>query len=111
RWLIIAGPGDHGDALRASLESRGESVILVPIPASSAHEYARLLRAAFPSPLECRGILHLGALGEPLVSETQPLAASVADIEHAWQLGPGSVLGLVQALTESGWRLSPRVYV
>ena len=118
--LILADRGGVGDALRDRLASRGHTCVLArqgtryrqisdrefELSPEDPAGFAALLRDAAallgrPAP---EGIVHLFAL------DAEPIeVATIASLRAAGELGCGSVLRLVQAIAQEGFRDAPRL--
>ena len=114
-WLILADGGGLGPALARQLAAHGQPAIIktradLGLPAhaggvSSPVVFRRVLADVFDAPKQrCRGIVHLWSLDAPPELSPHALAA-------AQELGSVSVLHLVQALTQTGWRDAPRLWL
>jgi myxalamid-type polyketide synthase MxaC len=92
-WLVLSDRGGIGAALAAILERQGERCTLIErADQTSLQWFRQVLRP-------CRGIVHLWGLDTPpaYVSSDDPACFSV--------------LHLVQALAQAGWRDAPRLYL
>ncbi|WP_338866152.1 type I polyketide synthase [Myxococcus stipitatus] len=120
-WLLLADQRGAARGLRALLEARGESCVMVtPGPAyratgagcfevdpRNAEHLRRLLVDAVPQGAPaCRGVVHLWSLDIASNEALTPVA-----LESARHLGTTAVLHLVQALARAGWRDSPRLWL
>ncbi|MBI2838245.1 MAG: type I polyketide synthase [Acidobacteria bacterium] len=121
RWLIFADTQGIADQLRSLLEARGETCLIVN-PGQSyrvtkpahyevnpAHpaEFLELLKDSFGSQQSpCRGVVHLWSL-----DAVPPESTTVASLTRAQRMGSHSVLHLVQALAQAGWRDAPRLWL
>jgi phthiocerol/phenolphthiocerol synthesis type-I polyketide synthase C len=126
-WLIFSDGSTTSDALRDLLEQHSQTCVFVEPglnhqdfvrlgpdsyrldPAQPQH-FRRLLTEAFggagaPRP-PCRGVLHLWSL-----MAAAPAQTSTDSLESARVLGTVCVLHLVQALTQSGWPDTPRLWL
>ncbi|XXY19857.1 SDR family NAD(P)-dependent oxidoreductase [Sorangium sp. So ce216] len=119
-WLILADRNGTGDALASHLRARGEACVLVVAdeqyrqiepglfqvnPADPA-SFRALLEGAFGEKPRCRGVLHLWSL-----DATPTPALSRAALQADQQLGSVSIVHLVQALFQQGWRDTPRLWL
>lgn len=120
-WVIFIDKTGVGQALADSLESRGESCLIVTrgesfkslganryqLNAALAEDYDRLCEKVFARhEPPCRGIVHLWSLDAPASAEI-----SLPELEGAQDLGCGSVLLLVQSLFKSNQNYSPRMWL
>ena len=114
-WLILADRGGIGQRLAQQLEARGERCVTLTraqweeagrargLPA--AEMFRRTLADEFDAgQRRCRGVIHMWSLDAPLQVTPVALAAAQA-------LGSMSVLSLVQALAQTGWRDAPRLWL
>ncbi len=120
-WLIFDDRSGLGETLCSRLEVQGERCVMV----SPGQAFKSLERGRYhlnPARLEdfsqllvdalgddqpsCRGIVHLWGLDDTPAEET-----TLATLEAAQALGCGSVLHLIQALAQAGWRDAPRLWV
>jgi NADPH:quinone reductase-like Zn-dependent oxidoreductase/acyl carrier protein len=121
RWLLFTDCHGVGQTLRSLLEARGQSCVVVSpgetyevtgpgqyrLDPSHPEEFRQLLGDAFGSGQPaCRAVLHLWSL-----EATPPEDTTLASLEAAQTLGCGSVLHLVQALAQAGWRDAPRLWL
>ncbi|WP_437786878.1 type I polyketide synthase [Sorangium sp. So ce1097] len=118
RWLLFTDGTGVGQALKAHLEARGETCVLV-----SVSTRARFQRVA-PGHYELRpgeqmpasffseegpswaGVVHLWSLDASPSS-----AASLDSLQHVERLSCGSAICLVQALAAAGLRDPPRLWL
>jgi phthiocerol/phenolphthiocerol synthesis type-I polyketide synthase C len=121
-WLIFADYGSTSPQLKARLQAHGESCIMIfpgemyermdgehyRINPARLPDFLQLLEEAFNAAgsSHCAGIIHLWSLESASTEETTP-----ATLERAQQLGCGSALHLVQALSLTGWRDLPRLWL
>jgi len=139
-WLIFSRPNGIGRRLAARLEALGDRCVLVGpglryeleapdrylMDPSQPDAFKQLLREAFPRERPpCRGVIHLwnaeangaanGAANSATDSATD-LAATAGDLAHEILMehelaGPVCVVHLVQALSQTGWRDAPRLWM
>jgi epothilone polyketide synthase D len=96
-WLLLADRGGVGTALAALLESRGETCMSVRFTETTSPALFReLLRP-------CRGIIDLWSLESP--------AGPASGDDFVPDAGLTSVLHLVQAVAQAGWRDAPRLFL
>src|SRR5262249_6030107 len=120
-WLIFADQRGVGQKLAQLLQEYGEHCVLVSagqayeksavqhysINPAEPRDFQQLLHECMGEhPLPYRGIVHLWSLEETLRHET-----TLAAIENAQLLGCGSVLHLVQALSQVKWSVPPRLWL
>ncbi len=120
-WIIFADRGGAGQAFAAAMTSRGATCVVVSagesyrcasplrfeLNPSEPGDMRRLLRDAFgDGTLPCRGIAHLWSLDAAAPEDT-----TLATLAMAQQAGCLSVTHLVQALAESNWPQSPRLWL
>lgn len=118
-WLLFADAAGDADCVIDELTAAGQQCVRVSAGTSFAaipggfridparpEDYQELLRRAFPAATACRGILHLWGLDDLPLSET-----SLASLEDATTRGTASVVALVQAILNAGWRDAPRLWV
>lgn len=120
-WFIFADQGGVAQRLVTQLRERGENcIIVVPgesyqalepghysINPSHPDEFQNLLQDAIDnSNLPCRGLIHLWSL-DTVASETMTVDA----LESEQLLGCGTILHLIQALVQSGWRNHHKLWV
>jgi acyl transferase domain-containing protein/acyl carrier protein len=121
RWLIFADGNGLGQRLQAHLEAEGQTSVLVSPgetftrlapghyqlnPADPAG-FRHLLGEAFgPGQPACRAVVHLWSGEVP-----PPAVPTLASLQAAQTLGCVSVLHLVQALAQAGWRDPPRLWL
>ncbi|MFP4441291.1 MAG: acyltransferase domain-containing protein, partial [Chloroflexaceae bacterium] len=121
RWLLFADGQGVGSALTTQLQIQGAQIVTVTpgtkfqrhsadhfsLDAADPAAFHRLLNEAFSADQEpCRGIIHLWSLDAPPLAQlnrTTPTAAI------RW--GSSSVLHLMQALAQAGWREAPRLWL
>lgn len=108
RWLICADRGGAGQALATRLEAQGETCILLFAGAETAtqateQEMMQAILRQYPS---WRGIIHLWSL-----DAAPGESATLDDLRAAQVRGCGSILALVQALMQQGWRNPPRLWL
>ena len=120
-WLVFSDQGNTGRQLQLLLQARGERCIMV-FPGKSYErldmqhyrlnptnqpDLQRLLEEVFGDGLSlCAGIVHMWSL------EATSIVDTTLDALHAaQQLGCVSVLHLVQALSLTGWRTLPRLWL
>jgi NAD(P)-dependent dehydrogenase (short-subunit alcohol dehydrogenase family) len=119
-WLILTDAHGLGEALAAQLEQQGERCVLAA-PATHyraaegrywlnplrPEDFRALLRDAFdPTQMRCRGIVHLWGL-----EQIAPDELTVAALERAQDHGARAVTHLIQALEQSEWRTTPRLWL
>ncbi|HEX4174027.1 MAG TPA: polyketide synthase dehydratase domain-containing protein, partial [Acetobacteraceae bacterium] len=123
-WLIFSDGSTTSDVLRDLLKQHSQTCVFVEPgidfvrlgsdsyrldPAQPQH-FRRLLTEAFGGEGEtrppCRGVLHLWSLMAAVPAQT-----STDSLESARVLGAVCVLHLVQALTQSGWPDTPRLWL
>lgn len=119
-WLILADMTGVGQTLAEHLQKQGNSCILVypgesyqskgnstwVINPASTADYQRLLNEIqTTSQTQLQGVIHLWNL-DTVVSKL-----TVAELEKSQVLGCGSVLSLVQALTQRSEINSPRLWL
>jgi NADPH:quinone reductase-like Zn-dependent oxidoreductase/acyl carrier protein len=97
-WLVLTDGGAVGPALVQHLEARGETVVSMTAATWDPTD-AKAFDALLQRPL--RGVVHLWSLD----------TADAADLEAAALRGCGSVIRLVQALSRTGWRDMPRLWL
>jgi acyl transferase domain-containing protein/acyl carrier protein/short-subunit dehydrogenase len=123
-WLLLMDRGGAAEKAARRMEALGETVIRVApgaglgrgleatadgswaLDPSAPEAFAALLRQAFGERRRCRGVVHSWSLDCPPPDETAPAAP-----ESAVGLGCGSALHLIQALTRTGWRDMPRLWL
>ncbi|HEX8089839.1 MAG TPA: SDR family NAD(P)-dependent oxidoreductase, partial [Blastocatellia bacterium] len=120
-WVIFIDETGVGQALADSLESRGESCLIVrrgesfkslganrcQLNAALAEDYDRLCEKVFAGPEpRCRGVVHLWSLDASASAEI-----SLRELEGAQNLGCNSVLLLMQSLFKSNQNYSPRLWL
>nr|AQW44892.1 polyketide synthase [Corallococcus coralloides] len=120
-WLLLADKRGAARGLRALLEARGESCVVVSPgtayravepghyevdPRDAAHLRRLLGDALPPGAPACRGVVHLWSLDSASNEALTPEA-----LEEARRLGTTGVLHLVQALARTGWRDAPRLWL
>ncbi len=120
-WLIFADSDGLGQTLGSLLEARGETCVIVSpgetyrisepghhqLNPAHPEDFLQLLKDTFGSDRPaCRGVVHLWGLEAAPPNET-----TLASLEAAQRLGCGSVLHLVQALAQAGWRDSPCLWL
>jgi NAD(P)-dependent dehydrogenase (short-subunit alcohol dehydrogenase family)/acyl carrier protein len=121
-WLLLMDRGGTAEKVARRIEALGETVIRVApgtgiggglaatadgswaLDPSAPEAFAALLRQA-SGERGCRGVVHFWSLGFPPPDETaQAAPESAADL-------CGSALCLIQALTRTGWRDMPRLWL
>jgi acyl transferase domain-containing protein/SAM-dependent methyltransferase/acyl carrier protein len=116
RWLIFTDGTGVGQALKAHLEARGETCVLV----STGAQFQRVALGHYELPPgeqmpasffseegpSWAGVVHLWSLDGPPSS-----AASLDSLQHAERLSCGSAICLVQALAAAGLRDPPRLWL
>jgi NADPH:quinone reductase-like Zn-dependent oxidoreductase len=120
RWLVFSDRTGTGQALQEQMEREGTGCVLVGasdeyktersdqycLNPRRPEDFQRLLKATIGSdPLAWRGVVHLWSLdvlAEPL---------TLSSIEEAQMQGAHSIMHLVQAMAQAGWRDWPRLYV
>jgi acyl transferase domain-containing protein/acyl carrier protein len=118
-WVVFDDSGGMGEALRARLEARGDRCVMVSRgehyeasgpgryrlnPARPEH-FRQLLKDAFANGAPaCRGVVHLWSLDATAGTTLDALAATR-------ELGCLSALHVVQALTLTGRREKPRLWL
>ncbi|RKZ75434.1 MAG: short-chain dehydrogenase, partial [Candidatus Parabeggiatoa sp. nov. 1] len=120
-WLIFADQGGVGQALAESLEQRGQHCILVyadNIPANASNLTAWLINSMLPADFErlfnqlkiselgISNLIHLWSLDAALSEEL-----SLPALEQAQHLSCGSVLHLVQTLSQHKQSVLPRLWL
>lgn len=121
-WLIFADSIGVGRKLVSLLEDQGETcVVVVPgttyrrdagqeyvwINPTTPGDYVRVMQEALPEQLACRGVVHLWGLeAGPATDEM-----TVAELDGAQNLGSIAVCNIVQALSQTNWRTSPRLWL
>ncbi|HYO54311.1 type I polyketide synthase [Archangium sp.] len=120
-WLLLTDGGGVGQRLSALLRARGERCVLVSpgetyrlvgqghyeVDPRNAEHLRRLLGDALGAGAPpCRGVMHLWSLDCASNDALTPSA-----LEAARHLGTTSVLHLVQALSRTGWRDPPRLWL
>jgi acyl carrier protein len=123
-WLIFADSGGAGEAVRSFLEARGQVCVTVrpgaeyrqiaagsyQIDPGDASGFRHLLRDGVKKPLPCHGVIFLWALdSDGIPDSSHGPTATFESLAAARDLGCGSVLHLVQALAQTGWRDAPRL--
>ncbi|GAB2591684.1 hypothetical protein GCM10027168_26080 [Streptomyces capparidis] len=118
-WLILADTGVTGRRLPALLRERGHRVVVATVavtrqatgkdryrldPGSPKHLRALLEEVLAQGP--CLGVVHLWGLDAPTGPDATPKEA-----ERARLLSAGSVVHLLQALTDLGTTPQPRIWV
>jgi NADPH:quinone reductase-like Zn-dependent oxidoreductase/NAD(P)-dependent dehydrogenase (short-subunit alcohol dehydrogenase family)/acyl carrier protein len=103
-WLVLQDGGGVGEALAAGLQAQGETVVVLSADAwkstdPRAFDVALQQMAATGRP--GRGVVHLWSLD----------TRDTADLEAAAMRGCGSAVHLVQALSRTGWRDMPRLWL
>ena len=119
-WIILADRGALGEELKERLIRRGEPVVLVyqgptfqrrgpgrfEICAQDQGHWKQLLAELAQEVKKCRGVIHLWSLDAPILDETAPSSsAPVSD------MGCLSLVCLVRALAQSGWKKPPRLWL
>nr|AQW44888.1 polyketide synthase [Corallococcus coralloides] len=118
RWLVFADGRGVGAALAAALTERSQGCVVVEaggayerlgteryrIRPGSGEDVQALLRDAFTEQVPCKGLVHLFSLDTPDAREPEAL-------ERAQTLGSVSVLYLLQAWAQRGWRDAPRLWL
>jgi phthiocerol/phenolphthiocerol synthesis type-I polyketide synthase C len=118
-WLIFTDEGEIGVGLAQLLKDHGQRCVLVfpgqnyerrenehyIINPSEFHDFQQLLQESIGDnqPLY-RGIIHLWGL-----EKTQELTLDI--LQQTQTLGCGSVLHLIQAITQTGWSSFPRLWL
>lgn len=120
-WLIFTDASGIGQMLKPLLEAHGQTCIAVSpgetykiaepghyqLNPARPEEFRQLLGDAFASGRPpCRGVVHLWSL-----EAAPPEQSTLASLESAQTFGCGSVLHLVQALAQAGWRDAPRLWL
>lgn len=120
-WVIFIDEMGVGRALAESLESSGESCLMVTrgesfkslaadhcqLNAALAEDYDRLWEKVFAKHAPpCRGVVHLWSLDAARSAEI-----SLRELEAAHDLGCNSVLLLMQSLFRSNQNYSPRLWL
>jgi acyl transferase domain-containing protein len=120
RWLLFSNGTELGKEVHALLSSRGETVLRVAARGSAMAEepggeivdpaapesFDLLLQRAFADGALCRGVIHLFCTD---ALDAEPI--STASLAASQTLGCGSVLHLVQALSRTGFRNMPRLFL
>ncbi|QQR41971.1 SDR family NAD(P)-dependent oxidoreductase [Myxococcus xanthus] len=119
RWLVFADARGVGQSLARGLAEHAEVSVVVEAGASYARlsedhyrvnpsrleDFQALLRDAFSEQSPCKGMVHLYGLD---------VASSVAEpeaFEQAMTLSGTSVVSLLQAWAQRGWRDAPRLWL
>ncbi|QSQ15455.1 type I polyketide synthase [Myxococcus landrumensis] len=118
RWLVFADGRGVGAALATALVERSQGCVVVEpgatyerlgaerfrIRPDSGEDLQALLREAFNEQVPCKGLVHLFSLDSPDAKEP-------GGLERAQSLGGVSVLLLLQAWAQRGWRDAPRLWL
>ncbi|AGC45620.1 polyketide synthase [Myxococcus stipitatus DSM 14675] len=116
-WVFVDGRG-VGASLATALAERSQGCVIVEagtayerlgaehfrIRPGSGEDLQALLREAFTEQLPCKGLVHLFSLDTPDAREPGAL-------ESAQTLGSVSVVHLLQAWAQRGWRDAPRLWL
>jgi phthiocerol/phenolphthiocerol synthesis type-I polyketide synthase C len=120
-WLIFGDGSATSDTLRHLLERQSQRCVFVEpgadfvrlgpdsyrLDPTQPQHFRRLLDEAFDETRPpCRGMVHLWSL-----MTAPPAETSTESLESARALGATGVLHLVQALTLSGWPVTPRLWL
>ncbi|RCJ40838.1 hypothetical protein A6770_37330 [Nostoc minutum NIES-26] len=120
-WLIFADSLGVGNRLKVLLEARGDICVTVlpgenykiletgnyQINPARPEDFQQLFQdLSLLEQIPLRGVVHLWSLEAPPIEET-----TLDSLETAQQLGCGSVLSLVQALTRASWRNAARLWL
>jgi myxalamid-type polyketide synthase MxaE and MxaD len=102
-WMIFADRSGVADALEHYLEDRDQRCVTIrPGSVADASQLRQLLRDAVTKYAPCRGVVFLWPLDSPIGDTLETFNA-------ANELGCASLLNLVQALAQTGWRDAPRL--
>ncbi|WP_257460229.1 type I polyketide synthase [Archangium lipolyticum] len=118
RWLVFADARGIGQSLTAALAERSGGCVVVEAGSSyerlgedryrinpaRLEDFQTLLREAFSEQSPCRGMVHLYGLDASDAKEPESL-------EHALSLSCTSVVYLLQAWAQRGWRDAPRLWL
>ncbi|NTX34336.1 SDR family NAD(P)-dependent oxidoreductase [Myxococcus sp. CA033] len=119
RWLVFADTRGLGASLATGLGERSGGSVVVEVGAayerldaehyrvnpSRLEDFQALLRDAFSEQSPCRGMVHL--FGLDVASDVSKPEA----FERAVSLGGTSVIHLLQAWAQRGWRDTPRLWL
>ncbi|KAB8144504.1 type I polyketide synthase [Chloroflexia bacterium SDU3-3] len=115
-WMLFADQGGVAQQIKAKLEERGETCVVVSdtvsdgtylIDPTDADSFAKLVKEALPEGQKgWRGIMHLWSLDAP-ASESLVLA----DMQRVNERGSFCVMKLIQALAASGSSVFPKLWV
>jgi polyketide synthase 12/epothilone polyketide synthase D len=101
-WLVLQDGGGVGEAVAAGLQARGETVVTLPTAASTDPQALDAgLQEMAASGRPGRGVVHLCSLD----------TTDATDFEAAATRGCGSAMLVVQALSRTGWRDMPRLWL
>ncbi|MCP3097313.1 SDR family NAD(P)-dependent oxidoreductase [Myxococcus sp. K15C18031901] len=119
RWLVLADARGVGQALARQLTERGESCVVVEAGVGYARlgedhyrvaperleDFQVLLREAFSEASPCKGLVHLFGL------DVAPAVAEPQAFQQVVTLAGSSVVHLLQAWAQRGWRDAPRLWL
>jgi acyl transferase domain-containing protein len=121
KWLIFADGAGAGEALRTELALLGESSIVVTaadsysrgdtgdyqINPSAPQDLRQVLHEGFiKERIACRGVVHLWA-----TDVVRPEGTTIESLKLAEELGPLSVLYLIQGLAKAAFRQAPQLWL
>jgi acyl transferase domain-containing protein/acyl carrier protein len=119
-WLVFTDGSTTADTLRDHLEAHsGSCVVVAPgtdyqrlapdsyrLDPTRPEHFRRLLTDAFDGERSPCGVVHLWSL-----LAAPPADTTTDSLESATVSGPLSAVGLVQALSSTGWPTSPRLWL
>lgn len=122
-WLIFADSQGVARKLMSLMEAQGETCVAVLPDAAyqidvqsrrawinpeEPGDYLRLMQDMLESEqAACRGVVHLWSLDAPATTE----GITKQELDEAQKLGCLAMCHIVQALSQTGWRKSPRLWL
>ncbi|AKT38855.1 type I polyketide synthase [Chondromyces crocatus] len=116
RWLVFADQQGVGEALRAEIESRGDTCVVAflgeqlrqvsPGRYEVSPDRAALAALLAAERVDLTGVVHLWNL-----DLVPPAKTSLPTLHDAERLGCGSLMALVQAIAGAGMRDAPRLWI